>query len=59
MKQPKKDHGNKPIKTEKPICYKVDKITYVVEPYYREGTDKTIHDAILNMMARDSEELSL
>lgn len=29
-----------------------DKRVYIVSPVYREDTDKTIHDALLNLMLK-------
>jgi len=36
--------------------YKLDKITFIVEPVYREDSGKSIHDFILNLMKNDVEK---
>ena len=38
------------------IEYKVGKMTFIVTPVYREDSDKTIHDLMLNLMKKDSEK---
>ena len=37
------------------VTYEVDKMTFVVTPVYRDGTGRTIHDILLNLMEKDSE----
>ena len=35
------------------ITYMVDKMTFIVTPVYREDSEKTVHDILLNLMERD------
>jgi hypothetical protein len=37
------------------ITYNVDKMTFIVTPVYRDGSGKTVHDILLNLMERDCE----
>ena len=47
---------NKPPKeTQREHEYNVGKMTFVVSPVYREDSGKTIHDLILNLMKKDTE----
>jgi len=41
---------------EKTITYKVGKMTFHVEPVYKEDSGKSIHDLVLNLMKKDSEK---
>ncbi|MCL2083546.1 MAG: hypothetical protein FWH04_10000 [Oscillospiraceae bacterium] len=45
--------------TEKPETeehtYKVDKMVFLVTPSHRKDSDKTIHEALINLMIKDSE----
>ena len=41
--------------TSEPITYKVDKMTFIVTPVYREGDGKTIHELLIDLMRSNSE----
>ena len=43
-----------PAANEQPhITYKVDKMTFIVEPVYNKGSSKTIHELLINLMVVD------
>jgi len=41
--------------TATPIKYDMEKITFIVNPIYNDDSNKTIHDLLLNLMQRNSE----
>ena len=43
------------LNTGNDITYELDKMTFIVTPVYRDGSGKTIHDILLNLMERDCE----
>ena len=53
--KPSKQRFDPPEQTAETVTYNVDKMTFIVTPVYREGSGKTIHDLLLNLMKKDSE----
>jgi hypothetical protein len=49
-------HPNTPFQQNvEPITYKVDKMTFIVTPIYRNDPGKTIHDLLVDLMTSNSE----
>ena len=56
IRRGRKPMSKKAATTAPTYEYKLDKITFIVEPVYREDSGKSIHDFILNLMKNDVEK---
>ena len=36
--------------------YKIDKKVFIVTPFYRENSGKTVHEILLNLMEKETEK---
>ena len=52
----KKETGDKKGTAEQAHEYRVGNRVFVVTPIYREDSGKTVYDALLNLMKKDSEK---
>ena len=41
---------------QNPLTYKVDKMTFIVSPVYRESDGKTIPELLLNLMLTEADK---
>ena len=55
-KEKKIDVAATPTTPQECTTYKVDKMTFIVTPVYRENGNKTVHDIILGLMIIDREK---